>query len=120
MIVKEKFETYPEIHYPMITIDEISNEDLQRYFNDKGENVSYLAYQFDINAEQDEIRTAVENVNNIANLLDKYLKGDRYRCLRRIGSLVKSPMGTDDNVMTGYLRYECNLDINNNTIYRRY
>lgn len=120
IIIKEKYEKYPEIHYPMITIDEITNEDLQRYFDDKGENVSYLAYQFDINAEQDESHTSVENVNEIAKLLDGYLKGDRYRCLRRIGSLVKAPMPSDENVMTGYLRYECNLDIQNNTIYRRY
>lgn len=120
IIIKEKYEKYPNIHYPMITIDEITNEDLQRYFDDKGENVSYLAYQFDINAEQDDVRTAVENVTEIAKLLDSYLKGDRYRCLRRIGSLVKAPMSSDENVMTGYLRYECNLDILNNTIYRRY
>lgn len=120
IIVKEKYEKYPKIHYPMITIDEITNEDLQRYFDDKGENVSYLAYQFDISAEQDDVRTAVENVTEIAKLLDSFLKGDRYRCLRRIGSLVKAPMPSDENVMTGYLRYECNLDIQNNTIYRRY
>ena len=104
----------------MITIDEITNEDLQRYFDDKGENVSYLAYQFDISAEQDAVRTAVENITEIAKLLDSFLKGDRYRCLRRIGPLVKAPMSSDENVMTGYLRYECNLDIQNNTIYRRY
>ncbi len=104
----------------MITIDEITNEDLQRYFDDKGENVSYLAYQFDISAEQNDDKTAVENVTEIAKLLDSYLKGERYRCLRRIGSLVKSPMTSDENVMTGYLRYECNLDIQNNIIYRRY
>lgn len=120
IIVKEKYEKYPKIHYPMITIDEITNEDLQRYFDDKGENVSYLAYQFDINVEQDENHTSVENVNNIAKLLDSYLKGEKYRCLRRIGSLVKAPLPSDENVMTGYLRYECNLDIQNNTIYRRY
>ena len=120
IIIKEKYEKYPKIHYPMITIDEITNEDLQRYFDDKGENVSYLAYQFDISAEQDDVRTAVENVTEIAKLLDSFLKGDRYRCLRRIGSLVKAPMSSDENVMTGYLRYECNLDIQNNTIYRRY
>ena len=25
----------------------------------------------------------------------------------------------DTNVIVGYLRYECNLDLNTNTIYRR-
>ena len=49
-----------------------------------------------------------------------YLAYDRYRCLRRIGDLAKSPLSSDDNVMVGYIRYECNLEIKTNTIYRRY
>lgn len=120
IVIKEKYEKYPKISYPMITIEEINNEDINRYYDDSGENVSYLAYQFNINAEQDTNYTAVENVTIIARIIDTYLKGERYRCLRRIGSLVKKPLSTDDNVMTGYLRYDCNLDIKNNVIYRRY
>ena len=75
--IKDRYEIYPKIKYPMITLEEISNE-------------------------------------------DGYLKGEKYVCLRRIGDPAIAPLSSDNNVMTGYLRYECNLDIKTNTIYRRY
>lgn len=119
IIVKERYEKYPKIQYPMITIDEINNEDVQQYF-DGTERISYLAYQFEINCEQSSTKTALQNVNYVGRLLDGYLKQDRYRCLRRIGDFAKSPLASDNNIMVGYLRYECNLDVKTNTIYRRY
>lgn len=119
LLVKEIYEIYPEISYPAITIEEIENEDNTRYF-DETERVSNLGYQFTIHAEQSLDKTAIQNVREIANILDTYLKGPRYRCLRRIGSLVIRPMPSDDNVMLGYLRYDCSLEIDTNTIYRRY
>ena len=119
IIVKERYEKYPKIQYPMITIDEINNEDVQQYF-DGTERISYLAYQFEINCEQSSTKTALQNVNYVGRLLDGYLKQDRYRCLRRIGDFAKSPLASDNNVIVGYLRYECNLDVKTNTIYRRY
>lgn len=119
IIVKERYEKYPKIQYPIITIDEINNEDVQQYF-DGTERVSYLGYQFEINCEQSSTKTSLQNVNYVGRLLDGYLKQDRYRCLRRIGDFAKSPLASDNNVMVGYLRYECNLDIKTNTIYRRY
>ena len=119
IIVKERYEKYPKIQYPMITIDEINNEAVQQYF-DGTERISYLAYQFEINCEQSSTKTALQNVNYVGRLLDGYLKQDRYRCLRRIGDFAKSPLASDNNVMVGYLRYECNLDVKTNTIYRRY
>ena len=119
IIVKERYEKYPKIQYPMITIDEINNEDVQQYF-DGTERISYLAYQFEINCEQSSTKTALQNVNYVGRLLDGYLQQDRYRCLRRIGDFAKSPLASDNNVMVGYLRYECDLDIKTNTIYRRY
>lgn len=119
LLVKEIYEIYPEISYPAITIEEIENEDNNRYF-DETERVSNLGYQFTIHAEQSRDKTAIQNVREIANILDTYLKGPRYRCLRRIGSLVIRPMPSDDNVMLGYLRYDCSLEIDTNTIYRRY
>lgn len=119
LLVKEIYEIYPEISYPAITIEELENEDNDRYF-DETERVSNLGYQFTIHAEQSLDKTAIQNVREIANILDTYLKGPRYRCLRRIGSLIIKPMPSDDNVMLGYLRYDCSLEIDTNTIYRRY
>ena len=119
ILVKELYEKYPKISYPGITIEELENEDDTRFF-DESERVSNLGYQFAIHAEQSIDKTAIQNVREIARLLDEYLKGPRYRCLRRIGSLVIAPLPSDDNVMVGYLRYECAVEIGTNTIYRRY
>ena len=119
ILVKEQYERYPKLKYPGITIEEIENEDDYRYF-DETERVSSLGYQFNIYSEQSIDKTAVQNIREIAKQLDTYLKGDRYRCLRRIGSLVIAPLPSDDNVMVGYLRYDCSLEIGTNTIYRRY
>ena len=119
MLVKEQYERYPKLKYPGITIEEIENEDNSQYF-DETERVSNLGYQFNIYSEQSIDKTAVQNVREIARLLDQYLKGSRYRCLRRIGSLVIVPLPSDDNVMVGYLRYDCSLELGTNTIYRRY
>lgn len=119
ILIKEQYERYPKLKYPGITIEEIENEDDFRYF-DETERVSNLGYQFNIYSEQSIDKTAVQNVREIARLLDLYLKGDRYRCLRRIGSLVIAPLQSDNNVMVGYLRYDCSLELGTNTIYRRY
>lgn len=119
ILVKEQYEKYPKIKYPAITIEEIENEDNDMFF-DEAERVSNLGYQFAIYSEQSSDKTAVQNVRRIANLLDEYLKGPKYRCLRRMGSLTIVPMQSDDNVIIGYLRYECSVEINTNTIYRRY
>ena len=118
ILIKEEFEKYPEISYPAIVISEIENEDNAMFF-DETERVSNLCYQFSIYSEQSIDKTAVQNVREIASLLDTYLKGARYRCLRRIGSLAITPLPDDDNVIVGYLRYDCSLEINTNTIYRR-
>lgn len=118
--IKEEYEKYPTIKYPMVTISEMNNEDVNQYFDDSGENVSYLAYQIKINAEQSEKYTALQNVTRIGEIIDSYMKTDRYRCMRRVGDFSKTPMSSDNNIMVGYLRYECYLDIKTNTIYRRY
>lgn len=118
ILVKELYEKYPKISYPGITIEELENEDNDRFF-DETERVTNLGYQFAIHAEQSIDKTAVQNVREIASLLDQYLKGPKYRCLRRMGSLAIAPLRSDENVMVGYLRYECSVEIDTNTIYRR-
>lgn len=119
IIVKDKYEKYPEITYPIITIDELNNEAVERYFDDSGEQVTYVGYQIRIDCEQTEAHTAWENVDIIGNIIDTFMSEERYYCLRRIGNFAKYPMQNDDNVIVGYLRYEGNIEIDTNTIYRR-
>lgn len=118
MLVKEKFDILPKTKYPCIYIEEIDNSDNTRY-HDETEEVSSLGYIFTINADQSETLTANQNVRNIANLLDSYLKGDRYRCLTRTSGLIIKPLPVDDTIMTGYMIYNCDVEIKTNTIYRR-
>ena len=118
MIVKEKFDILPKTKYPCIYIEEIDNSDNER-FHDETEEVSSLAYIFTINADQSETLTANQNVRNIANLLDSYLKGEKYRCLTRVTGPIIKPLPIDDTVMTGYMTYNCDVEIKTNTIYRR-
>lgn len=119
MLVKKVYETYPKISYPMITLEELTNEDVSKYWDGISENVSYLAYQIGINATQDENLSANENVERIAKIIDSYMKGNTYKCMQRVGGLAMTPLASDNNVITGYLRYECYLDTKTNTIYRR-
>lgn len=104
----------------MITISEITNEDVNRYHDDMGEMVSLLSYVIEIHATQSDTHTALQNVDTIGSIIDEYMKQDRYKAMRRLGGFPKTPMRNDNNVMVGYLTYECYLDIRTNTIYRRY
>lgn len=104
----------------MVTIEELNNDNVTRYFDGDKENVSYLAYQIDIYADETEDLTAINNVREIADIIDEFMKGERYKCLQRIGNIPIVPLQTDNNIMVGHLRYECLLDLNTNIIYRRY
>lgn len=110
----------PKISYPMIAIEEMANEEVNRYTDDSGENISYNAYQFEISAKQDKRFTAKKNVVRIREIVDSLMKNDTYRCLRRMSASPIIPKKSDNNVILGYLRYECHIDIKNNIIYRRY
>lgn len=118
MIVKEKFDILPKTTYPCIYIEETINMDNDRY-HDETEEVTSVGYIFTINATQSETLTAIENVRYIAELLDTYLKGDRYRCLTRKNGPIIKPLPIDDTVMTGYVIYDGDVEIKTNTIYRR-
>lgn len=114
------YDIEPSITYPMITIEEMSNEEVNKYTDYSGENISYVSYQFEISAKQTKTHTARENVEIIREYVDTLMKNPTYRCLRRMTCSPITPKRSDDNVMVGYLRYECYIDIKNNIIYRRY
>lgn len=120
VVVKKIYEEYPKVTYPMIVLEKIGDNYDNNYWDGDKENVKYFAVQIGINAIQDERLSAIDNVERIAYIIEKYMQGDRYKCMRKIGDTPIVPMPTDNNVMVGYLRYNCNIDINTNTIYRRY
>lgn len=121
IIVKEAFEIYPNLTYPMIAVQEIQNTTATQYKDESGEFATALGYQINISCEQNETYTANENIRRIATIIDNYLQSsERYRCLDRTGGVQPLPKVSDPNVMEGHLRYVCNLVASQNTIYRRY
>ena len=118
ILVKTSFDGDYKISYPLIEIQELDNEDVDRYY-DGCEHIVDVGYQFTILAEQTETLSAEENVRHIINIIKGYMRGERYHALRRMGSSPILSLNSDSNIMIGYMRYEGRIDIDTNTIYRR-
>lgn len=119
-MIKKNYDIFPEITYPAITIQEIENIENVRYTDDLGEQVSDVSIRFTIYGTQNETKTADEVVDDIKHKLDTYLKNDKYKCLKRINSSPNIPMVNDENVLMAFQTYNCNIELQTNTIYRRY
>ena len=122
ILIKEIYEIYPDIRYPSITIEEIENveaEEHNEYDRENSEFATDLGYRIAISCEQTDDKSANENVRIIANIIDTYFKGNRYKALRRIGNIPIIANESDTNIKTGYITYNCRVDNVNHTIYRR-
>ena len=118
VLVKTSFDGDYTISYPLVEIQELDNEDVDRYYDGR-EHIVDVGYQFTILAEQTETLSAEENVRHIINIIKEYMRGERYHSLRRMGSSPILSLNSDSNIMIGYMRYEGRIDIDTNTIYRR-
>lgn len=116
--VKTSYDGDYEISYPLVEIQELTNEDVDQFY-DGAEHVIDVGYQFTIMAEQTEALSAERNVQNIINIIKNYMRGERYHSLRRLGGSPILSLTNDDNIMIGYMRYNGRIDIDTNTIYRR-
>lgn len=119
-MIKTAYDLFPEITYPAITIQDIENLENSRYSDASGEQVSDISIRFTIYGIQTATKTANEVVDDLKNKLDSYLKNDKYMCLKRTNSSPNIPMVNDENVLTAYQTYNCNIELLTNTIYRRY
>lgn len=117
-IVKTSYDGNYEISYPLVEIQELTNEDVDQFY-DGEEHVIDVGYQFTIMAEQTETLSAEKNVQNIINIIKDYMRGERYHSLRRLGGSPILALTNDNNIMIGYMRYNGRIDIDTNTIYRR-
>ena len=118
MVVKKSYDGDEDITYPMVVVQEIENEDNDRYY-DGQEHIVDVAYQFDIMAEQTSTLTAEKNVRTIMEIIKNYMRGERYHALRRVGGSPIISLNEDGNIKIGYMRYQGRIDIDNNIIYRR-
>ena len=118
--VKEVYDTQPKIKYPLITVEEITNEEDTKFRNNNGEQISYLVYEISIYSRQTTKYEAPKTVRKIGKLINDYLSSSqKYKCLTRIGTPVLLPSSGDKSVMRYVLRYDCNLDIKGHTIYQK-
>lgn len=118
IVVKATYEEFPAVSYPLVLIYEIENSAVSQFY-DLEEHVINVSYQIIIMAEQDENRSAVDNVRHIITLIRNYMRGERYHALKRLGNTPITTKHNDENVRIGYMRYVGRIDIDTNTIYRR-
>lgn len=118
IVVKATYEEFPPVSYPLVLIYEIENSAVSQFY-DLQEHVINVSYQIIIMAEQDENRSAVDNVRHIITLIRNYMRGERYHALKRLGNTPITTKHNDENVRIGYMRYVGRIDIDTNTIYRR-
>lgn len=118
IVVKTAYEDFPSISYPMVLINEIENSAVSQFY-DGQEHIVNVTYQLFIFGEQDEYRSAVENVRNIITIIRDYMRGERYHALKRLGNTPITKKQDDENVRIGYMRFVGRIDIDTNTIYRR-
>lgn len=81
IVVKTAYEDFPSISYPMILINEIENSAVSQFY-DGQEHIVNVTYQFFVFGEQDEYRSAVDNVRNIITIIRDYMRGERYHALK--------------------------------------
>lgn len=118
IVVKAAYEDFPAISYPMVLINEIENSAVSQFY-DGEEHIVNVTYQLFIFAEQDEYRTAVENVRQIITIIRDYMRGERYHALKRLGNTPITKKQDDENIRIGYMRFVGRIDIDTHTIYRR-
>lgn len=119
LVVKISYEGDESISYPYIVIEELTNNDVHRFY-DGEEHVVDVAYQFTIFAEQSTDKDAITNVRTIINKIKNYMRGERYHALHRIGSSPDAALPGDSNIRIGYMRYSGRINIDEHIIYRRY
>lgn len=116
--VKTSYDDFSNISYPCVIIYELDNTYNDRYY-DKREHVKNLSYQFTIMSEGVFDDDAVKRVMLIRQFIENYLNNEKYTCLRQISVTGVERHPNDTNIKIGYMRYDCCIDIDTNTIYRR-
>lgn len=124
IMIKKSMDGNYEINYPIIIVQELDNRDVDRFYDGR-EHIVDVGYQFEIMADQSETKDAETNVKCIQNLIKKYLRGEKYHALQRVGASpimpqYSSALEKDGNIKIGFMRYIGRIDIDTNTIYRRY
>ena len=115
-IVKQAYKNLPKAKYPMVTIEEIDNSEVESRTTANGEQTTLLTYQIVCYSRDTEEYEYVESARFMANIINDYIMSN-YK-MRRLGSPVSVPYITDNTVMSCIQRYSCVYDKETNLIYK--
>lgn len=115
-VVKEAYKTLPKTKYPMVTIQEIDNSEVESRTTANGERTTSLSYQIVCYSRDTNEYEYVESAKFMANLINDYIM-ENYK-MRRLGSPIPQPYISDNTVMTCTQRYGCVYDKETNLIYK--
>jgi hypothetical protein len=115
-IVKEAYKKLPKSNYPMVTIEEIDNSEIEDRTTAQGEQTTKLSYQIVCYSRDTEEFEYVESARFMGNIVNNYIM-EHYK-MRRLGTPVSQPYLQDNTVMTCIQRYGCVYDKETNLIYK--
>lgn len=116
MTIKEAYEKLPKIQYPMITIEELINDEDTRYSSNLGEEFSSMGFQINFLTRDVPTMQANEAIRVVGNEINKVL-GEDMRMIRQTSS-PPLPSPTDTTILQYSIRYSCVFDIIRNIIYK--
>ena len=115
-VIKQAYKTLPKAKYPMITIEEIENSEVDNRTTANGEQTTLLTYQIVCYSRDTEEYDYVDSARFMAELVNDFIMNN-YK-MRRLGSPTSIPYITDNTVMTCTQRYSCVYDKETNLIYK--
>ncbi len=115
-VVKEAYKNLPKTKYPMVTIQEIDNSEVEDRTTADGEQTTLLTYQIVCYSRDTEEYEYVESARFMGNIVNDYIM-ENYK-MRRLGTPVSQPYIQDNTVMTCIQRYSCVYDKETNLIYK--
>lgn len=115
-VVKEAYKTLPKTKYPMVTIQEIDNSEVESRTTAEEEKTTLLTYQIVCYSKDTEEYEYVESARFMGNIVNDYIMAN-YK-MRRLGTPVSQPYIIDNTVMTCTQRYSCVYDKETNLIYK--
>ena len=114
--IKQAYKTLPKTQYPMVTIEEIDNSEVESRTTANGEQTTLLTYQIVCYSRDTEEYDYVDSAKFMGNIVNDYIMGN-YK-MRRLGTPVSQPYILDNTIMTCIQRYSCVYDKETNLIYK--
>ena len=115
-VVKEAYKSLPKTKYPMVTIQEIDNSEVEDRTTAEGEQTTRLTYQIMCYSRDTQEYDYVESARFMGNIVNDYIM-EEYK-MRRLGTPVAQPYLQDNTVMICTQRYSCVYDKETNLIYK--